>query len=104
MTTPTSAATVESRSVPDDRTKLGLPYRPFLYTLDQLSVMLSIETTTLKKNGMLFFQGRQPGRPLPDELRCVNVTSGISDKPDWRVEERELIRWMKRKGFRYVDR
>lgn len=90
--------------MPDDRKALGLPPRPFLYTLDQIGVILSIEQTTLKRNGMLYFQGRQPGRPLPDELRCVNIASGIKDAPDWRVEERELIRWMKRKGFRYVDR
>lgn len=90
--------------MPDDRTKLGLPYRPFLYTLDQIGVMLSVEVQTLKRNGWLFFFGRQPGRPLPDELRCVNIAKDTDDTPDWRVEERELIRWMKRKGFRYVDR
>ena len=90
--------------MPDERKQLGLPPRPFLYTLDQISVIVSVEQATLKRNGWLFFQGRQPGRPLPDELRCVNIASGINDAPDWRVEERELIRWMKRKGFRYVDR
>jgi hypothetical protein len=90
--------------MPDDRTKLNLPARPFLYTLDQIGTILSIEERSLKRNGMLFFVGRQPGRPLPDELRTVNVASGTDAPPEWRVEERELIRWMKRKGFTYVDR
>jgi len=90
--------------MPDDRQKLGLPYRPFLYTLDQVATMLNIAEHSLKREGYLFFVGRQPGNPRPDELRVVNVAHGIADAPNWRVEERELIRWMKRRGFRYVDR
>lgn len=90
--------------MPDDRTKLNLPARPFLYTLDQIGVILSMTEASLKRSGHCFFTGRQPGRPLPDEIRCINIAQGHTDKPDWRVEEKELIRWMKRKGFTYVDR
>lgn len=88
----------------DDRDKLNLPARPFLYTLDQIATILAIEERTLRRNGYLYFNGRQPGRPLPDELRVINIAQGITDEPNWRVEEKELVRWMKRKGFRYVDR
>lgn len=87
-----------------DRERLGLPIRPFLYTLDQIGTILSITEVELKKNGYVHFRGRSLGLPRPDELRAINIASGISDKPDWRVEERDLIRWMKRKGFHYVDR
>lgn len=81
----------------------NLPRRPFLYTLDQIATILSIETGSLIKKGYLFFTGRMPGLPKRDEIRVINIA--LPDKhPDWRVEERELIRWMKRKGFRYVDR
>lgn len=85
----------------DDRTKLNLPYRPFLYTLDQLAVVLGIQESSIK--GYLFFEGRQSGRAIPDEIRVVNIAKP-DDKPDWRCEEKELMRWMKRKGFRYIDR
>lgn len=91
----------QGESVADDRTKLNLPYRPFLYTLDQIAVILSIQEVNLKS--YLFFEGRQSGRAIPDEIRVVNIAPRDA-KPDWRCEERELMRWMKRKGFRYVDR
>lgn len=86
------------------RQKVGLPIRPFLYTLDQIGTILNVTVPNLRQSGYLYFDGRQPGRALPDELRCVNIAHPQTDKPDWRVEERELIRWMKRKGFKYVDR
>ena len=89
---------------PSDREKLGLPVRPFLYTLDQVSTILNITESVLKRDGYVHFDGRTPGTARMDELRAVNVAHGITDKPNWRVEERELIRWMKRKGFKYVDR
>jgi len=81
-----------------------LPARPFLYTLDQIATILNITEASLKSMGYLYFEGRTPGSCHPDEVRAVNVSRGITDKPEWRVEERELIRWMKRRGFRYVDR
>ena len=84
-----------------DRERLNLPPRPFLYTLDQVASILSIHEQALK--GYLFFEGRQPGRAIPDEIRVHNIAKADA-KPEWRCEERELVRWMKRKGFRYVDR
>jgi hypothetical protein len=92
--------------VPDDRKRLGLPARPFLYTLDQIASLLGVTEDYLKNpaNGFCFFTGRTPGRPRPDEVRVVNLQPDPHRSPDWRVEERELIRWMKRRGFTYVDR
>lgn len=87
-----------------ERERLGLPVRPFLYTLDQIGTILNITETTLKNKGYVHFRGRTTGRPLPDELAAVNIAPKADDAPNWRVEERELIRWMKRKGFTYVDR
>lgn len=87
----------------DDRDRLNLPYRPFLYTLDQLAVILGISEDALRKGDYLFFMGRQSGRATPDEIRVHNIAPRTA-KPEWRCEERELMRWMKRKGFRYVDR
>lgn len=87
----------------EDRKKLNLPFRPFLYTLDQLAVLLGVAEDSLVRGGYLFFVNRSPGRAIPDEIRVHNIAP--RDKsPDWRCEEKELIRWMKRKGFTYVDR
>lgn len=88
----------------DDRTRLNLPVRPFLYTLDQVATILSMTEASLVKSGYCFFTGRVPGRAHMDELCFINLEADPKAKPNWRVEERELIRWMKRKGFRYVDR
>lgn len=88
----------------DDRDRLNLPARPFLYTLDQIATILSMTEDGLKQSDYCFFTGRMPGRPTPDELRVINLSRNLTGSPDWRVEERELVRWMKRRGFRYVDR
>lgn len=90
----------------DDRTKLGLPPRPFLYTLDQVATILNVTEAYLAEpvNGFVFYVGRMPGQSRPDEVRVVNIQPNPERAPIWRIEERELIRWMKRRGFRYVDR
>lgn len=88
----------------DRRDQVNLPPRPFLYTLDQLVTLLSYsDINALKRAEILFFMGRQPGRGTPDEIRVHNIAPP-DKQPDWRCEEKELIRWMKRKGFSYVGR
>lgn len=82
-----------------DREALRLPVRPFLYTLDQVATILSITEVRLKQGGYVFFQGRTPGIPSRDEMIAHNIAAATA-KPEWRVEERELVRWMKRKGFK----
>ncbi len=82
------------------RTRANLPPRPFLYTIDQLSVILNLAEVTLKDK-YLYFVGRTPGVQSLDVIAARNIAR-FGDKPEWRVEERELIRWMKRKGFRGV--
>lgn len=86
-----------------DREAVNLPVRPFLYTLDQVATILNMTEASLKNGGYLFFVNRTPGAPRPDEMKAHNIASGINARPEWRVEERELVRWMKRKGFRFID-
>lgn len=81
---------------------MGLPFKPFLYTLDQIADLLSISLPTLKSQH-LFYRSRSPGAPHPRQLEAVNLSSD-GDKPDWRVQETELIRWLRWKGFRVYDR
>jgi hypothetical protein len=84
-----------------DTQEVRLPVRPFLYTLDQIATILNILEVSLIQSGHLFFSGRTPGMQSKDEMLAVNIALP-REKPEWRVEERELIRWMKRKGFKFV--
>lgn len=87
---------------PRDPTKLGLPVRPFLYTVDQISVLLDLSEQQLNTN-YLHFEGRSLGFADRDHLMARNIAPP-KRPPDWRVAEQEFIRWMKRKGFKYYDR
>lgn len=84
-----------------DPDSIGLPIRPFLYTVDQIATLLSVEPRAVLEK-YLFFEGRSTGVCPRDMLHAVNI-SPKGDKPDWRVAERDLIRWFRVKGFRYYD-
>lgn len=77
---------------------VGLPVRPFLYTLDQIATILSIDEQGLK-SGYVYFEGRSTGVRSLHLLLARNI-AGPRSNPDWRVAEEELLRWMKLKGFR----
>lgn len=82
-------------------TKIGMPTRVFLWTLDQIAVMLNVEETTLRSM-YIFYSGRSTGNPKLDQLQARNIApKGAS--PEWRVPENELKRWLKRKGFRFYE-
>lgn len=84
-----------------DRDKMGLPFRPFLYTLDQISDLFQIPMSRL--SSMIHFDGRTVGIHHSDTLMARNI-SPLGQTPEWRVEELELIRFMKAKGLRTMYR
>lgn len=81
---------------------VGLPPRPFLYTLDQLSVLFDVSVEQLKQH-YLYFDRRSTGMPNRDLIIAHNIAPPHLPA-EWRVGEKELVRWMRRKGFRYYDR
>jgi hypothetical protein len=86
--------------VTEARRRVNLPVRPFLYTLDQVATILNLSEITLKRD-YLHFTGRTPGLQDKDRILAINIAA--FDKPaEFRVEEREFVRWLKRKGFRVV--
>jgi len=87
--------------LPPGGEKIGLPVRVFLYTLDQLSVLLDVQEKTIKTK-YVFFEGRSVGSRSKHLLLARNIAPP-EETPDWRVAERELIRWLKVKGFRYYE-
>lgn len=88
--------------LPAEGGKIGLPPRVFLYTIDQLGVMLDLSEKTIR-GSYLYFEGRSVGARRKDLMIARNIAPA-TEKPDWRVAEREFIRWMKVKGFRHYDR
>lgn len=83
--------------------QIGLPPRPFLYTLDQISVMTEINEAALRQNH-LYFEGRSIGSHTPHQMVARNINAHLPlKKPEWRVLDKEFVRWMRVKGFKYYD-
>lgn len=85
--------------MPKDR--MGLPVRPFLYTVDQVATILSLDLHDTKR--YLWLKDRQPGPRPQNKLLAVNIAPD-GETPEWRVAEPELIRFLKKLGFRVYDR
>lgn len=94
-------AAYQNGDKPLDPDVVGLPVRPFLYTVDQIGGLLSVPPRTVLES-YLFFEGRSTGVCPRTLLRAVNIAPK-GERPAWRVAERELIRWMRVKGFRYYE-
>ena len=77
--------------------KIGLPPRPFLYTLDQVATIIALPIEKLR-DAYVYYVGLDAGPRRLDQL-CARNIAPHGDRPEWRVEEHELIRWMKRRGF-----
>jgi len=78
---------------------MGLPRRPFLYSLEQIAGLLSLSSDTLKAY-YLYYVGRSVGIPRKDRLKAIQVAPCECGREEWRVEEAELLRWMKVMGLR----
>jgi len=85
-----------------EREKLGLPPRVFLYTLDQISTMLQVDIKVVKAK-MLHYERRSVGTAPKSKIRCINIMPE-GETPEWRVTEREFIRYLKNKGVRVYER
>lgn len=89
-------------NLPAGGEKIGIPTRVFLFTTDQLAVMLDLDEKTILTQH-LYFDGRSIGSRKKTLMIAVNIAQP-EEKPDWRVTEREFIRWMRVKGFKYYER
>lgn len=81
---------------------VSLPARMFLYTIDQIAALLSVQEQTVK-TVYLYYEGRSTGVMPRDQLRAVNIAPA-GQPPEWRVSERALKNWLKFKGFRFYER
>lgn len=85
-----------------DQKRIGLPIRPFLYTVDQLAVIFDVSEEWVLKN-LLYFQGRSTGVYSRNQMLARNI-SPPNVKPEWRVAENELIRFLKSKGYKHYEK
>lgn len=84
------------------RVEVGLPVRPFLFTLDQIADLLAIEMRTLRSRYIYFHGVSSGGRPK-DRLQAINIAPQ-GENAEWRVSEQELKRWLRYMGFNIYDR
>lgn len=89
-------------ALPAHPEKVGMPLRPFLWTLDQLAVMLNVEEKTIR-GSYVYYEGRSTGVRARDKMTARDIAPE-GQRPDWRVAEREFLRWLKVKGFRVYER
>lgn len=82
--------------------ELGLPIRPFLYTLDQIADLIGKPLRQLRLDD-IYFDDVTPGVKPTSKMLARNVAAP-GDKPDWRVAEQEFKRWLRLKRFRIYDR
>ena len=74
-----------------DKEKFELPTRVFFYTMDQIADMLMLPLSSIEK--VAHFDGRTPGPRPRDKMTAKNVAAA-GETPEWRIEEKEFIRWM----------
>lgn len=86
-----------------DIANTGMPLRVFLFTLDQIATMMNVPQVSLEKR-FIWFEGRSVGVKHPRKMSARNIEPDETAKPDWRVADKEVIRWMKLIGFVYVER
>lgn len=82
----------------NDNKKIILPETPFLYTLDQIATLTGLTMTTLRER-YIWFEHRSTGVKRTKLMLAHNI-NGPEDKPEWRVSEREFVRWLRACGFR----
>lgn len=91
-----------NRATPQARQELGLPVRPFLYTIDQIATLTNISEDALRRDH-LHYVPRSVGFRPKNMMETRNIAPE-GQRPDWRVAEAELIRWLRVMGFKVYDR
>lgn len=81
---------------------IGIPFKSFLYTFEQVSDMLSIDLKTFQQK-YVHYDNRTPGRKKVDTFLARDI-SPLGEKPEWRIADTEVLRWSKAKGFKIVER
>lgn len=82
---------------PMDQQSVGLPPLIFMFTIDQLAVMLNITEQHLM-TAYLYYVGRSSGIKKAHQMSAINIAPD-SAPPEWRISSREFFKWCHRKGI-----
>lgn len=82
----------------DERERLSLPPKFFMYTIDQVATMFEVDVTAVKAN-YLYYERRSVGSKPGDRMLARNIAPA-GEKPEWRISEQEVIRYLRKRGFR----
>jgi hypothetical protein len=80
----------------------GLPMRVFLYTLDQIATMLQVPVKSVRES-YIHFEERSIGFRPHSKMSARNIAPD-GEKPEWRVTEKELVRWLRYRRFKVYNR
>lgn len=83
------------------RESVGLPARPFLYSLEQISGLTAIPEKKLTSI-FVHFDGKTLGVHKKSQLMARNLAPP-GRQPIWRVAESELIRWLRAHRIRIYE-
>ncbi len=78
---------------------LHLPVKVFMFEFHQVANMLDVDLATFKKT-MVYYKGRTRRRSDRHDLIAKNIARP-EEPPVWRIDEPELIRWLKVKGIKF---
>lgn len=80
--------------------EVNLPAREFMFTLDQIAIMLDVSQKFLESD-VIFFHGRSVGSRRM-KLTAINIA--LPDKsPVWRVSETAFKIWLRHKGIQFTE-
>jgi hypothetical protein len=83
---------------PTDPTVVGLPPVIFMFTVDQIASMLSVEERYVMTT-YLYYVGRSTGRKATHHMDAVNIAPE-DHAPEWRVPSKEFLKWCTRRGIK----
>jgi hypothetical protein len=81
------------------RPSVTLPVHTFFYTTDQVALILNVEEAWVRER--CYLVGRMPDTHVRDKLQVVNLAEP-NERPRWRISDRELTRWLIRKGYKVL--
>ena len=85
-----------------ERERVGLPPRPFFYTVDQIGTMLELDPEYIMKR-MLHFEGRSVGVCPKDKMLAVNLAPD-GEKPEWRIPESRFLGYLRSRKVKFYSR
>lgn len=80
--------------------RIHLPLTNFMYTLDQIALILGVEMSSLKTH-YIYFEGRSTGTRT-SKMTARNIAPSDAP-PDWRVAEAHLRNYLTAKGYQVVE-